>query len=81
MIVNSYNAITLEAAHKLESKLLACDVPLAVFFDFGSWQVTKTNTKSFQELLRKTPDRLVGVYTAAVKLEDIAEDFLSVGIK
>ena len=77
----THNIITLEAAHKLESKLLATDVPLAVFALYGSWQVTKTNTKNYEELCRKTPERLVGVYTATARLEDIADDFSTAGIK
>lgn len=77
----THNAITLEAAHRLQSKLLASDIPLAVFVLCGSWQVTKTNTKNYQELCRKTPEGLVGVYTIDARLMDIAEDFSVVGIK
>lgn len=77
----THNSITMEAARKLESKLIASDIPLAVFVLYGSWQVTKTNTKNYAELCRKTPERLVGVYTIDARLMDIAEDFDSVGIK
>lgn len=76
-----HNAITLQAAARLENKLLETDIPLAVFAQHGSWHITKTNTTSFQEQLRKRPSQLVGIYTAAVKLEDIADDFAEAGIK
>jgi hypothetical protein len=77
----THNAITMEAARKLESKLIASDIPLAVFVLYGSWQVTKTNTKNYAELCRKTPERLVGVYDVTSPVSWIAEDFEACGIK
>ena len=75
------NQITLQAAQKFESKLLSCPVPLAVFSIYGGWSVTKVTTESFKNQVRLNPERLVGVYTADAKLEDLIDDFFAAGIR
>lgn len=75
------NQITLSAAKKLQDKLEGVSVPLAVFSSLGSWSSTKVTTQSFKNQLRLRPDTFVGVYTVDAKLEDIAADLESVGVK
>ena len=77
----THNIITLQAAHKLEGKLIASDVPLGVFYQHGSWQATKTNTKNYEALKKSVEWIWMGDYTAKAPLSWIAEDFEAAGIK
>lgn len=74
------------AALKLEDKLLDSEAPLAVFARGGKWKAVKTNTASYDAHCRKAEMdpfamQLIGVYTAAVRLEDIVEDLAAAGIR
>ena len=71
---------TIEAAKRLESKLLGTSTPLAVFALCGHYVITRVTTESFKNQVRLTPERLVGVYTADCPVEDIAADFKEAGI-
>lgn len=75
------NAISKEAANKLQNKILGAKVPLAVFVLYGSWTATKVTTASFVEQCRRTPERLMGVYTIDAGLQELAEDFAEAGVK
>jgi len=75
------NAISKEAANKLQNKILGAKVPLAVFVLYGSWAATKVTTASFVEQCRRTPERLMGVYTIDASVSDIAEDFHESGVR
>ena len=75
------NAISKEAAHKLQNKILSANVPLAVFVLYGSWSATKVSTASFADQCRRTPERLMGVYTLDASLQEMAEDFAEAGVK
>ena len=75
------NAISKEAAHKLQNKILSANVPLAVFVLYGSWSATKVTTASFADQCRRTPERLMGVYTIDAGLQELAEDFAAAGVK
>lgn len=79
--ITMHNEITKQAAQKLESKLLATSIHLAVFVLHGSWIITRVTTQSFKDQVRLTPERLVGVYTADISVQEIADDFALVGIK
>jgi len=77
----THNIITLQAAKKLEGKLISSEVPLGVFCQNGSWQATKTNTKNY-ESLNKSPDwTWMGDYTAKAPVSWIADDFEAAGIR
>jgi hypothetical protein len=71
----------MEAARKLESKILSASAPLAVFALYGSWTATRVTTDSFKTQCRLTPDRLVGVYDINASVSDIADDFAEAGIR
>lgn len=75
------NAISREAANKLQNKILSANVPIAVFVLYGSWSATKVTTASFADQCRKTPERLMGVYTLDASITEMAEDFAAVGVK
>ena len=75
------NAISKEAANKLQNKILGAKVPLAVFVLHGSWTATKVTTASFAEQCRRTPERLMGVYTIDAGLQELAEDFAEAGVR
>ncbi len=75
------NAISKEAANKLQNKILGAKVPLAVFVLYGSWTATKVTTASFAEQCRRTPERLMGVYTIDAGLQGLAEDFNDAGVR
>ena len=75
------NAISKEAANKLQNKIMSAKVPLAVFVLYGSWTATKITTASFVEQCRRTPERLMGVYTIEAGLQELAEDFYEAGVR
>jgi len=75
-----HSQTTIEAAKRLESKLLSTPTPLAVFALCGHYVITRVTTESFRNQVRLTPERLVGVYTAEAKVEDISDDFKEAGI-
>jgi len=76
-----HNAIARAAADRLQSRMLNTDTPVAVFVSGGSWIATVTNTTSYKERLRKTPDRLMGIYTLDADIGDIADDFYYSGVR
>jgi hypothetical protein len=75
------NVISREAANKLQNKILSANVPLAVFVLYGSWTATKVTTASFADQCRKTPERLMGVYTLDASITELAEDFHEAGVR
>ena len=76
-----HNAIARAAADRLQSRMLATDAPVAVFVSNGSWIATVTNTTSYKEHCRKTPDRLMGIYTMDADINDVADDFYYCNIR
>ena len=76
-----HNAIARAAADRLQSRMLNTDAPVAVFVSCGSWIATVTNTTSYKEHCRKTPDRLMGIYTLDANINDVADDFYHSGVR
>lgn len=81
METDVHNTISKAAADRLQSRILNTDAPVAVFVSGGSWIATVTNTTSYKEKLRKTPDRLMGIYTLDADVNDIADDFYHFGVR
>ncbi len=73
--------ISIHAAKKLQDKIDSATCPLAVFASYGTWSATKVSTRSFDDQVRLKPHTLMGVYDVNARLEDIASDFDSAGIK
>jgi hypothetical protein len=70
----------IEAALKLESKLISSPVPVAVFYLHGSWVTAKTTTRDFERKMKATPERLMGIYDIHASVSDLAEDFSAMGM-
>jgi len=76
-----HSEITIQAAKKLESKILSSTVPLAVFVSYGGWSCTRVTTESFNNQLRLKPDNFMGVYTADASLDQLMDDFQTAGVR
>ena len=70
----------IEAALKLESKLISSPVPVAVFYLHGSWITSKVTTRDFERKMKATPERLMGIYDIHASVSDLAVDFVSMGM-
>lgn len=77
----AHNEITRQAAKSLESKLLSSVQPLAVFVTYGGWSATKVTTDTFKNQIRLNPEKLMGVYTADVGIDQLMDDFSTAGVK
>ena len=71
----------IEAAMKLESKLISSPVPVAVFYLNGGWVTSKVSTRDFDQKMKATPERLMGIYDIHASVSDLADDFVSMGMK
>lgn len=74
-------SVVMEAALKLESKLISSPVPVAVFYLCGSWVTAKVTTRDFDRKMRANPERLMGIYTIDAGVTTLAEDFAEMGMK
>ena len=72
--------IVMEAALKLESKLISSPVPVAVFYLHGGWITSKVTTRDFERKMKATPERLMGIYDIHASVSDLADDFVSMGM-
>ena len=70
----------IEAAMKLESKLISSPVPVAVFYLHGGWITSKVTTRDFERKMKATPERLMGIYDIHASVSDLAEDFSAMGM-
>lgn len=76
-----HNIITKAAAKKLFEKIESSNAPIAVFCLNGSWRATKITTDLYKTALKKTPNRLMGVYDNSVRIEWLEDDLAYMGVK